>query len=75
MDEERAALRQTIRAALAHYARGRFETGGNGGADGMLFFIDSYGRKFFIGGLNREHAQRATDALNAVLRLLESRAG
>jgi|GEM_PF-7034866 len=73
MDEEPATLRQTIRVALAPYARGHFRSGGSGGADGMLFFVDARGREFFIGGLNRAHAQRVTDALNAVLRLLESR--
>lgn len=36
----------------------------------MMFFIDQDGKRWFIGGMNAEHSQTVTDALNLVLDLL-----
>lgn len=38
----------------------------------MMFFTDVAGQQFYIGGMARDDAKRVTDALNAVLRLMES---
>jgi len=61
--------RATIRTALAPYRGGRFSTKA-AAPSGMLYFTDERGQSFFIGGLNHNHAQHVTDALNATLELL-----
>jgi len=70
-DEQRRTLRTNIRTALTPYQGGRFTTGASGGASGVLYFTDKAGREFFIGGLNNGYAQHLTDALNAMLQLLQ----
>jgi hypothetical protein len=59
-------------AVLARYCGGRFETGGSGGAGGMMFYIDPSGNRWYIGGMANDHAETVTAALNLVLDLLQS---
>jgi hypothetical protein len=66
-EEQRAELLQH----LAKYRGGRFETSGSGGASGMIFFRDSVGRQFHVGGLQEEHAHRIVEALNLTMELLD----
>ena len=44
--------------------------GGNGGAGGMMFFVDEAGRQWYIGGMAGEHAHAVTEALNLLLDVL-----
>jgi hypothetical protein len=60
-----------LRAVLAHYRGGRFETGSSGGAGGMVFFRDRQSRLFYIGGFNPADAMQICTALNLVLELLD----
>lgn len=62
-----------LRAALARYRGGRFETDGSGGAGGMIFFRDRAGDLYYIGGFNPADARQIATALNLVLELLELR--
>lgn len=59
-----------MRAVLARYHGGKFETGSSGGAGGMVFFRDHRNQLFYIGGFNPADAVQICTALNLVLELL-----
>jgi hypothetical protein len=67
--DERAAKVVQLRQALARYRDARFATGECGGASGMMFFVVD-GKKFYIGGMQSDHAEAVTTALNLTLDLL-----
>jgi hypothetical protein len=68
---DRRELAQRLRSALARYRGGTFESGGSGGAGGIVFFIDETGQRFYIGGFNPADAERIVGALNLTLELLK----
>jgi hypothetical protein len=67
----RAEKSRDLRRLLARYRGGRFEASTSGGAGGMVFFIDSDGRQWFIGGFQPDRADDLTRALNLVMELLD----
>ena len=69
MDPARKEISRRLRRSMERYRGGRFETGENGGASGMLFFVDPDGRKWFIGGFNGDNAGLVT-VLNDLLAAL-----
>jgi len=72
-EDERREKAAELRRVLERYRGGRFETGSSGGAGGMVFFRDTRGALFYIGGFNIADAHRIVMALNLVLELLERR--
>jgi len=60
-----------LRKALLRYRGGRFVTGDNGGASGMIFFEDCAGSSGTSAGWEGDHVAGIVTALNATLRLLE----
>ena len=71
-EDERREKAAYLRHVLERYRGGRFETGSSGGAGGMVFFRDTQGALFYIGGFNTNDAHQIVQALNLVLELTES---
>lgn len=68
-ENERREKAAQLRRVLERYKGGRFETGSSGGAGGMVFFRDSSGALYYIGGFNISDAQQIVTALNLTLEL------
>jgi hypothetical protein len=70
VDTDRRRSASRLRSLLARYRGGRFELAESGGASGMVFYRDSAGRQFYIGGFQPDHAHALVEVLNLTMELI-----